>query len=103
MGGCRGRDPRRLTGVGTEGRSWQGETRGTQVVTGGAHHRLEVAHQLHGCGKSLRQMRILKKWTMGTSQVSQWLGLRALTAESPGSVPNPEAKIPQARIKRKGR
>ena len=69
MGGRGGRDLRRLTGVGVQGRSWGG-AHGTQVVTGGARHRLEVAHQLHGCRKSLRQI-IPKKWTM----VAQWLGL----------------------------
>ena len=37
-----------------------------------------------------------RKEAVGTSLVVQWLGLRAVTAEGPGSIPGRGAKIPQA-------
>lgn len=89
MGGVWGRDPRCISlvlacraGVGG-GDSVAPRLSQVEPTTG-----WEVAHQLHGCGKSPRQMRILKKWTMGTSQVAQQVRTPSATAESPGSVPN---------------
>ena len=35
-------------------------------------------------------------FTLGNSLVVQWLGLHALTAEGPGSIPGRGTKIPQA-------
>lgn len=37
-----------------------------------------------------------KKITAGNSLVAQWLGLHALIAKGPGSIPRQEIKIPQA-------
>ena len=37
-----------------------------------------------------------KKTCKGNSLAVQWLGLRALTAEDPGSIPGQGTKLPQA-------
>ena len=44
----------------------------------------------------LREMRTLKREKGGNSLAVQWLGIGALTAKGPGSVPGQGTKIPQA-------
>ena len=39
---------------------------------------------------------MLQKWNWGNSLEVQWLGLQALTAEGPGSIPGQGTKIPQS-------
>ena len=44
----------------------------------------------------LREMRTLKREKGGNSLAVQWLGIGALTAKGPGSVPGQGKKNPQA-------
>ena len=47
--------------------------------------------------KKCNLLRLHQNWPdLGNSLVVQWLGLHALTAEGPGSIPGQGTKIPQA-------
>ena len=75
------------------------------MVWEGRGRRFQVGEHMYTCGGfiSIKIIIIIikpskekEKLNWGNSLVAQWVGLRTLTAEAPGSIPGSETKILQA-------